>query len=44
LLERRLIPDYSGLVERSLRDMLWGRYESGKLVSVGSRFEEPVVV
>jgi thiamine biosynthesis protein ThiI len=44
VLERRLIPDYSGLVDRSLRDMLWGRYESGKLVAVGSRFEEPAVV
>jgi thiamine biosynthesis protein ThiI len=44
VLERRLFPDYSGLVEHSLQDTLWGRYECGELVSVGSRFEEPAVV
>ena len=44
VLERRLVPDYPGLIERSLRDMLWGRYESGKLLSVGSGIEEPAVV
>jgi len=44
MLERRLFPDYSGLVERSLKDTLWGRYECGELVSAGSRFEEPAVV
>jgi len=35
LLEERLLPDYGGLVERSLRDTRWGRYECGELVSVG---------
>jgi len=44
VLERRLIPDYAGLVERTLRDTLCGRYESGRLVSVASRVEEPAVV
>jgi thiamine biosynthesis protein ThiI len=36
MLERRLFPDYSGLVDRSLRDTLWGRYECGELVSFGA--------
>jgi thiamine biosynthesis protein ThiI len=35
-LERRLIPDYPGLVDRSLGDALWGRYECGELASVGA--------
>jgi thiamine biosynthesis protein ThiI len=35
LLERRLFPDYAGLVDRSLEDTLCGRYECGELVSVG---------
>ncbi len=36
VLEDRLFPNYAGLVERSLRDALWGRYECGELVSVGA--------
>lgn len=35
VLERHLFADYAGLVDRSLRDTLWGRYECGELVSVG---------
>jgi thiamine biosynthesis protein ThiI len=35
-LENRLFPDYSGLVDRSLEDGLYGRYEYGELVSVGA--------
>ena len=39
LLERRLLPDYSGIVDRSLQDTRWGRYECGELVSVGERVD-----
>ncbi len=39
VLEQRLFPDYSGLVERSLRDTRWGRYECGELVSIGERVD-----
>jgi thiamine biosynthesis protein ThiI len=35
-IESRLFPDYAGLVERTLRDTLCGRYECGELVSVES--------
>jgi thiamine biosynthesis protein ThiI len=35
LLEERLFPDYPGLVERSLQDVRFCRYECGELVSVG---------
>jgi thiamine biosynthesis protein ThiI len=35
-LEGRFFPDYSGLVERSIEDALWGRYECGELLSVGA--------
>ncbi|HJS72671.1 MAG TPA: tRNA uracil 4-sulfurtransferase ThiI [Vicinamibacteria bacterium] len=36
VLEARLFPDYAGLVERTLRDTLWGRYECGELLSMGT--------
>ncbi len=36
LLEARLFPDYPALLERSLEDTLWARYESGVLVSSGT--------
>jgi thiamine biosynthesis protein ThiI len=39
LLEHRLFADYAGLVDRSLQDMLCGRYECGELVSVGERVD-----
>ena len=35
LVERRLLADYAGLVDRTLQDIRWARYECGDLVSVG---------
>jgi thiamine biosynthesis protein ThiI len=36
MLENRLFPHYAEMVERSVQDTLWGRYESGELQDVGT--------